>query len=202
MAGRQRSAILVRDLMGADLVDALDGLAKLRIAVFRDFPYLYDGDQAYERAYLTAYAQSAGALVVGAFDGDRLVGAATAAPMADHAAEFATPFRERGLDIDSIYYFGESVLLPDWRGLGLGHAFFDRREVKARERGFRHACFCAVVRLPNHPARPAGYTPLDPFWRQRGFAPVAGLVARFDWKDVGDAGETAHPMQFWIKSLD
>ncbi len=199
MAGS--SAIAIRDLTGAALIAALDGLADLRIAVFRDFPYLYAGDRAYERDYLTAYAQSKGALIVGAFDGDRLIGAATAAPMADHASEFAAPFRERGMDIDDIFYFGESVLLPDYRGHGVGHAFFDRREARARELGFSHASFCAVVRPTDHPARPAGYSPLDAFWRKRGFAPVDGLIGEYGWRDVGSDAKTQHPMQFWLKSL-
>ncbi len=199
MAGS--SAIAVRDLTGASLIDALDGLADLRIAVFRAFPYLYEGDRAYERDYLSAYAESGGALVAGAFDGDRLVGAATAAPMADHAAEFAAPFRDRGMDIADIYYFGESVLLPEYRGRGVGHAFFDRREARARELGFAHASFCAVIRPPDHPARPTDYAPLDPFWRRRGFAPVEGMTGAFGWRDVGDSVETQHPMQFWLKSL-
>jgi GNAT superfamily N-acetyltransferase len=195
------AAIDIRDLTGAALTAALDSLAALRIAVFRAFPYLYDGDPAYERDYLDAYAKSDGALVVGAFDGERLVGAATAAPMADHAEEFSAPFTERGLDLTDIYYFGESVLLPEYRGRGIGHAFFDRREAKARELGFARACFCAVLRAEDHPARSAGYSPLDPFWRARGYAPVDGLVAQFGWKDVGDPTESQHPMQFWVKGL-
>jgi GNAT superfamily N-acetyltransferase len=185
-------------LTGAALVAALDSLADLRIAVFRAFPYLYDGDHGYERDYLTAYANSPGALVVGAFAGDRLVGAATAAPMADHAAAFAVPFQTRGMDISDVYYFGESVLLPDWRGHGIGHAFFDRREARAQELGFSIAAFCAVIRPA---ARPAGYSPLDPFWHKRGFAPVDGLIGQFGWKDVGEDAESDHPMQFWVKRL-
>ncbi len=88
------------------------------------------------------------------------MGAATAAPMADHAAEFAAPFRACGIDLADVYYFGESVLLPEWRGHGIGHAFFDRREARARELGFPLASFCAVIRPADHPARPAGYSPL------------------------------------------
>jgi GNAT superfamily N-acetyltransferase len=199
------SAIAVRDLSGPTLTDALDRLGELRIAVFRDFPYLYDGDAAYEREYLTAYIDSPNALVVGAFaptpNGGQLVGAATAAPMADHMPECAEPFRARGIDISSIYYFGESVLLPQWRGQGIGRAFFDRREARARERGFAHVAFCAVIRSATHPARPANYNPLNSFWRRLGFTPREGLIGQFDWKDIGDTGETAHPMQFWIKTL-
>jgi hypothetical protein len=33
-----------------ELEAALDDLARLRIAVFADWPYLYEGDAAYERA--------------------------------------------------------------------------------------------------------------------------------------------------------
>ena len=67
--------IRVAPLTGAALAGALDDVARLRIEVFRDWPYLYDGDAAYERAYLQIYRDSPGAIVVGAFDGDRLVGA-------------------------------------------------------------------------------------------------------------------------------
>lgn len=195
------SNILIRTLTGEALTASLDALADLRIAVFRAFPYLYDGDKIYERDYLAAYAASPGAIVAGAFDGNRLIGAATAAPMADHAAEFAEPFKARGYDIARIFYFGESVLLPAYRGHGIGHAFFDRREERARELGFAQASFCAVIRPPDHPARPADYSPLDPFWRKRGFAPVDGLVGQFSWKDTGEAAETQHDMQFWVKAL-
>ena len=74
-----------RVLTGADLDAALDDVAALRIAVFRDWPYLYDGDLDYERGYLETYRNSEGAVLVGAFDGPRLVGAATGTPMRDHA---------------------------------------------------------------------------------------------------------------------
>ena len=37
-------AITLQSLSGAALLPHLDEVAKLRIAVFRDWPYLYDGD--------------------------------------------------------------------------------------------------------------------------------------------------------------
>lgn len=204
--GQVGSPVVIRDLHGGDILPHIDALADLRMRVFRAFPYLYEGDRDYERHYLTAYAQSAGAYVAGAFarsaSGEEvLVGAATATPMVDHADDFAEPFLAAGMDIATIYYFGESVLLPQWRGHGVGHAFFERREAAARARGFPLAAFCAVVRPVDHPDRPGDYSPLDPLWRRHGFAPVDGLVCQFDWKDVGQAAESSHPMQFWIKAL-
>lgn len=198
---KRPAAVSVAPLTGAALEAALPEVARLRIEVFRAYPYLYDGDLAYEERYLAAYAASPGAVVVGARDGERLVGAATGAPMEDHAAEFAQPFAERGYDLAQIFYCGESVLLPDYRRQGIGHAFFDHREAQARVLGRRWSCFCAVIRPEGHPARPVGYTPLDSFWRKRGYAPVEGLTARFPWKEIGDAHETEKPMQFWMRGL-
>lgn len=192
----------IATLTGAELRSALDDLARLRIEVFRAWPYLYDGSYAYEREYFSNFAASEGAIVVAARDGDLIVGAATAAPMGGHADEFAAPFEAQHYDTSRLFYLGESVLLPSYRGQGLGHAFFDHREAHARRLGgFTHATFCAVVRPDDHPARPSSYRPLDAFWRKRGYAPVPGLVGSFTWRDIGEADETAKPMQFWMKTL-
>lgn len=191
----------VRVLTGAALDAALPEVAKLRIAVFRNWPYLYDGDLAYEERYLQSYRTSARSLVVGAFDGARLVGAATGTPLADHAAEFQAVSDRIAVPTDQVFYCAESVLLPEYRGQGIGHAFFDAREGFARTEGFTHALFCAVRRPQDHPARPAAYRPLDGFWRKRGYAPVPGAEAVFCWKDLGESGETPKPLQVWMRAL-
>lgn len=184
--------------VGAAVADVLPAVAALRIEVFRAWPYLYDGSLAYEREYLGAYARG-DALVVVARDGERVVGAATAMPLAAHTDEVLPPLRAAGYDPAAVCYFGESVLAPAYRGRGLGHRFFDEREAFAREHGYRIAAFCAVERPADHPARPAGDRDLARFWGKRGFVRKPDIVARFAWKDVGDAGETEHPMVFWVK---
>ena len=191
----------VRALTGAALEAALDDVARLRIEVFHAWPYLYDGDLEYERTYLQSYRDSDGAIVVGAFDEDRLVGASTGAPLMDHADDFAAAFDGTGLDLSQIFYCAESVLLPDYRGQGVGHKFFDLREAHARELGFAKCAFCGVQRPADHPLRPESYRPLDGFWRARGYEPLQGVIAQFSWKDIGEAGETLKPLQFWIRSL-
>lgn len=194
-------SLRVAPMTRAELGAAIDDVARLRIEVFRAFPYLYEGDLNYERRYLRPYLESEGAVVVGAWDGDRLVGAATGTPMEDHADEFGAPFSDRGHDLGAIFYCAESVLLPDYRGHGVGGAFFDHREAHARALGRAKACFCAVVRPGDHPARPADYAPLDGFWRKRGYAPVEGLTASYSWRDVGDDAQTEKNMQFWMRDL-
>ncbi|SFA80288.1 hypothetical protein SAMN05421688_1023 [Poseidonocella pacifica] len=191
----------VRPLTGVALDAALDDVARLRIAVFRDWPYLYDGDLDYERRYLDTYRESAGAVLVGAFDKTRLVGAATGTPMEDHAEDFAAAFADRDVTLGEVFYCAESVLLPEYRGRGLGHAFFDHREAHARRLGRTCSAFCAVQRPVDHPLRPSGYRPLDEFWRKRGYERLEGAMARFRWRDVDQPAETDHTLQFWLRQL-
>lgn len=176
-------------------------LARLRIAVFREWPYLYDGDAAYEERYLSTYADSHGGVVVIVRDGDRAVGAATALPLADETEDVIAPFRRAGIPVEAVFYLGESVLLPEYRGRGLGHVFFDRRESQARALGYSTCAFCAVQRPVDHPRRPPGYVPLNGFWQKRGYRERPDLETTFSWQDLGDEAETPKPMRFWIREL-
>lgn len=195
-------SIDVRALTGEDILSVLPDLARLRITVFRDWPYLYDGSLEYEETYLAKFAAAKGAVCVIARDGDLVVGASTGAPMVEHADEFGEPFRKAGYDLEKIFYCGESVLLKSHRGHGLGHKFFEFREAQAHALGgFTHSTFCRVVRPDDHPLKPEDYIPLDRFWEKRGYAQVPGLTATYDWKDVDQADETTHTMQFWMKAL-
>ncbi|MEI4196283.1 GNAT family N-acetyltransferase [Roseovarius sp. E0-M6] len=193
--------IRVERLEGEALSAALGDVARLRIEVFRKWPYLYDGDAEYEARYLQTYRDSADAILVGAFDGARLVGASTGTPMEDHADDFAAAFAGQDIPLSDIFYCAESVLLPEYRGQGLGHAFFDAREAHARDLGRTYSAFCGVVRPMDHPLRPEGYRPLDAFWRKRGYTPVEGAVAQFRWKDIDQSHETDHTLQFWMRRL-
>lgn len=191
--------IAVRPLAGAELRNALGDLARLRIEVFAAYPYLYAGSLDYERDYLAEFTASPGAVLIAAFDETRVVGAATASPLTDQDDYIRAPFLAAGIDPGSVFYFGESVLLPAYRGQGIGHAFFDYREAAAGEFGAARTSFCAVIRPEDHPARPKDYTPLDAFWTRRGYAPVPGLTGEFHWQEHGEAAESAKPMQFWMR---
>jgi len=191
----------VAALTGSALEASLDDVAGLRLRVFAEWPYLYDGDLAYEARYLQTYRDTPRAIVAGAFDGTQLVGASTGTPLAEHADDFAAAFDGTGIDLSQVFYCAESVLLPAYRGRGLGHRFFDLRETHARDLGFAKCCFCAVIRPLDHPARSATYRPLDSFWRGRGYAPLESVIAQFSWRDLGQGEETSKPLQFWIKDL-
>lgn len=193
--------LAIRALTGSDLDRFLPDVARLRMQVFRDWPYLYEGSFEYEHRYLQSYRDSAGAILVGAFDGSSLVGVATGTPMEDHADDFARAFEGTGYALGDIFYCAESVLLPEYRGKGIGHAFFDEREAHARRLGRRYAAFCAVVRPDNHPLKPIGYRPLDLFWRKRGYEMLPGVFAEFQWTDINQKEQSRKKLQFWIREL-
>ena len=169
--------------------------------MFRDFPYLYDGSLDYEESYLEALIESKDSIIVAAEDDGKIVGSATGSALEGHHQEFAAPFLEHGHDPAKVFYCGESVLLPDYRRRGLGHTFFERREAHAKARGYEYSAFCGVIRPDNHPLRPATYSPLDTFWKKRGYRKAEGMIAMFRWKDIDQPQETEHPMQFWIREL-
>src|SRR5580765_3474553 len=162
--------IEVQTFTGVDVAPYLDAVAALRIAVFRDWPYLYAGDRDYERQYLATYAKSPQSLFVLAFDDEHVVGASTGIPLTDETEAFQKPFLDHGIALGDVFYFGESVLLREYRGHGLGHRFFDEREAYARRLGrFVLTAFCAVERAVDDPRKPAGFRPNDVFWNKRGY---------------------------------
>lgn len=196
------TALTIDVLRGAQVLPQLEAVAALRMTVFAQWPYLYQGDAGYERDYLAAYAASPGSVfVLARTPAGEVVGASTGLPLVDDGPGFAAPFAAAGIDPASVFYFGESVLLPAWRGRGLGHAFFDAREAHARALGRTHCAFCSVKRPDDHPMRPEAFRTNDEFWRKRGYAPLPGAVAEFSWRDLGDTEETRKPLQFWIRAL-
>lgn len=192
----------LKRLSGEALNQYIPELSRLRIQVFRDFPYLYDGDPEYEARYLQTYIQSPDSVIVLAFDGDKVVGASTGIPLKYETDEVKAPFIKAGINVDSVFYCGESVLLSQYRGQGAGVAFFDHREEHARELGgYKYSCFCGVQRPEDHPRRPAGFRPLDNFWRKRGYEKHPELQTTFSWKELDEDEESPKPMTFWMKKL-
>ncbi|GAA0703736.1 GNAT family N-acetyltransferase [Dokdonella soli] len=193
----------IQTFIGSQVAPHLDAVAALRIAVFRDWPYLYAGDTGYEKKYLATYAQSAESLFVLAFDDDQVIGASTGIPLTDETAAFQQPFLDRDIALEDVFYFGESVLLHDYRGLGLGHRFFDERERYARHLGrFDLTAFCAVERDADDSRRPATHRPNDVFWSKRGYRRQDDMFCQLEWQEIGHDVASCHRLRFWLRPLD
>lgn len=195
--------IAVCSVAGTDIAPYLDAVAALRIEVFRDWPYLYDGDRAYEERYLSHYAASPDSVFVLALDGADVVGASTGIPLAHDQESFQKPFLMRGMAPQDVFYFGESVLRAAYRGRGLGHRFFDEREAWARRLArFRVTAFCAVERATDDPRRPATYRGNEVFWAKRGYRPQEGMFCELEWREIGNEVATMQRLRFWLREWE
>jgi GNAT superfamily N-acetyltransferase len=189
-------------LMGANIESVIDDLAGLRMVVFKEFPYLYQGSVTYELKYLQTYLECPESIIVVARDGNRIVGASSALPLEFETNEVQQPFLAHGFDPKTVFYLAESVLLPAYRGHGLGKQFFETRENYAKNLGgFSWAAFCAVQRPQNHPLRPASHRDLDSFWQARGYEKRVDLNTFFSWQEIGEEAQSLKPMTVWLKNI-
>lgn len=199
-------SVRVRLLSDQEKNDRLYEIAGLRIKVFKEFPYIYDGSAQYEVKYLERYIDAYDAAFIGAFvenDGEKMIGVATCLPLAQEDDFVKKPFIQNNINLEEIFYFGESVLLPEFRGQGIGHQFFNQREKYALSfKNIKKTTFCAVQRPDDHPLRPANYRPLDTFWNSRGYFKDPELSSQFSWQDHGEKVETIKNMIYWVKQWD
>lgn len=108
---------------GKEILTVADDFAQLRISVFREFPYLYDGSVEYEKEYIQTYSNAKDALLFAVYKNAQMIGATTCIPLKEETEEVKEPFIKAGFDVDTIFYFGESLILKEYRGLGFGHRF-------------------------------------------------------------------------------
>jgi GNAT superfamily N-acetyltransferase len=189
-------------LNGNEARQYADDLASLRLKVFWEYPYLYAGNPEYEKKYLETYFRSQHSFILLIKDSGKIIGATTSILASEEEPSFSQPLIDFGYDLSKVFYYGESVLLPEYRGKGLGKIFFQEREAFARSlKGIKTLSFCAVVREDQHPLRPPGYQPLNEFWHAQGFSLQKGLTTQFEWPDRDKEISTSKTMQFWTKEI-
>jgi GNAT superfamily N-acetyltransferase len=192
----------IRLVTGADVADCLDGLATLRLEIFREFPYLYAGDSEDERAYLKRYAEAPDACVAMAEQGGEIIGAGTGIPLCAEDSRMRAGFAGGGPDIADIFYIGELLLYPGYRNSRFGSRLFGLLEGHARSLGPYRRLGCAtVVRPDDHPLRPSDYLPIERFLERHRFSPVPGHPSSLAWRET-DGVVREHPMRCWIRNSD
>jgi GNAT superfamily N-acetyltransferase len=193
--------IAVQLLTGAAIADVVGDVATLRLGIFREYPYLYQGRREDELDYLKTYGEAPDACVILAYDGNAVVGAATGMPLAHEDARMGEAFAGAAFPLNRLYYVGELLFRPEYRNQGLGHNLLARLESHVRSLGGYRWLTCATVERPDdHPLRPADHIPITRFLGRTSFVRLPGVTTRFVWRET-DGVKRDHPMQFWIREL-
>ncbi len=103
-------------LKGSEIKKHIEDLGCFRIEIFKEYPYLYDGDMQYEKEYLSRYLKSIESILILLKDSQGFVGACTGIPLKDEDTEFIKPFQENR--IEEIFYIGKIMVRKDSRGKG------------------------------------------------------------------------------------
>lgn len=192
------SAVTIREFRGAEAEPYVEAIARLRIDNFREFPYLYDGDLDYERAYLATYFRSASAKIYLVFDGDKAVGFSNSILLSEESDDFTKPFRDKGFALEEYLYIGEAILNPPYRGRKLFHALAKLHEDRIRAEAHKNVLCYSVVRSEDHPLRPEGYKPIEALWTRLGFHHDPELDVPMAWKQVDTGKEEENILAAWV----
>jgi len=188
-------------ITGAAITEALDDLATLRLDIFVEYPYLYQGRREDELAYLRSYAEKPKACVILARNGAEVIGAATGMPLIHEDVQLRNAFAGSDHPLESIYYVGELLLRPAYRNAGLGQKLLTQMEQQIRSLGHYHLLTCATVERPDdHPLRPHDAIPITRFLARTNFVRLPEVTTRFTWRET-DGVKREHTMQFWLKTL-
>lgn len=191
------------ELRGKEINQYIQEIANLRINVFKEYPYLYEGSLEYEKKYLQTYMNSPRSLFILVKYENSYVGASSCIPLCDEEIEIQKPFLDNNFELSKIFYLGESIILKDHRGNGIGKEFFKKRHEHALKtmNDLQVTTFCSVVRNKNYDdKKPKGYKSNDHLWIMVGYKKQERLVTSFKWPDIGEEKESAKKMVFWTKN--
>ncbi len=187
---------------GQEARDYFEDIARMRITMFREFPYLYNGSFEYEKEYLEAYFKSLNAKILLVFDtNNEIVGFSNSIPLAEELDEIKAPFKEHGLDLNHYLYIGEVMLKEEYRGKGFARQFFTYHENNARTNGYDYTVFMTVDRTEDDLDKPKDYVSPDAIWNHFGYTKDKNLSITMDWPSVDQSRDSKNTLSIWWKRV-
>ncbi|MDX8430405.1 MAG: GNAT family N-acetyltransferase [Candidatus Algichlamydia australiensis] len=194
--------IEIISLQGKEILPYLRELARLRMVVFKEWPYLYDGSYDGEEKYLQIYAETQNALFILAIEGGTVIGAVTGIPVSESMEEVQEVFLKKNLPMNKVYYLGEIMLLKEFRNKGTGKKMYLAFEKFLKElKKFEKVVLCEIFRDKSDKRMPTEYKSLTTFWESLGYKRLPNLEASFSYKEMGLSKESSHAMHFHEKNL-
>ena len=176
-------------------------IAALRMLVFKEYPYLYDGDMQTELDHLNDYSKSKNSILIIVKDEQKVIGAVTGIPLAEVDEVFLTPFAKNE-PIDSIFHLGEILLLKEYRGKGIGYKTYKLFEDLVREKKqYNKIAIIEVVRDQDDPRKPKNYISARKFWEKMGYTEHPKMVIHTFYKEVDSPEKVPHTLVYSFKDM-
>lgn len=191
----------IETYQGPEIAPYTQQIVKLVDTIYRQYPYLYNGDDAGYIDYLDSYARSKNAIICLVFDGNKIVGIAAGMPMTEAREIYWEPLKKHGYDLNTLFYQGEFGLLPAYHNQGVEEAMFHKVEEFVRKGPYKSIAFWEVESSTSPSQRPENYLPSDPFWKRLGFIRYSELNFNMFWTNINEKKESPHLAVYWLKPL-
>ena len=192
-------------LSGPELQTIIPFMAMQRISAFREYPYLYEGNNTEENEYCQWFTSLPHSAVAVAYANGEPVGFVSGTGFAGFDVHFKGSialFKKNGLDSKKFYYIPEAIIVPEHRKHSLIEKLHDVIEQRAKALGYSAIC-CAEESHDNHPLKPAGYQSRDRLFLKGGYSKT-NMSIKFPWLTIqpdGTLKDEEHSLSYWIKNL-
>lgn len=187
-------------LKDAQIRSIEDSFADLRMTIFREYPYLYEGDLATEKQYFELFGDKTICMI--AKDGPAIVGVIIGTPLQEIFKPLLKPLIEADINVEKMFYLADLLVLKSYRGKRIGHTLYELFEKEVQKTGkFSHILIREIFKSPGDPKKPFDYYSLDLFWDKRGFKKMEGISQQDKWKAIGDEEISLHTMIYQVKKL-
>lgn len=185
--------IQIETYKGKEIGQKIEPTIQFINQIYRDPPFLYNGNDAEYRAYLMEYAHNDESYLNLIMNNDKIVGVALGIPLSHSRELYKQPFK----DVKGIYYIGEFGLNPSYRNKGYEDQLIKKLESEAKAKGYRTLAIWELEKTPS------ANSPLLPFafWEKQGFKRHPEFSFNINWTNLGDTKESNHEATYWLKPL-
>lgn len=199
--------IVYEYLIGKAMQNYIQKVSELRIQEFQNYPYLYKGNLEYEKEYMLGFSSDPHSCLGLAKYENEIIGISTGMPLkseADILKDAENVYHNANRDPCLYYYFGEFIILPQYRGKGIAKHLSLGMESVARKFKYSRICLLTVLRSDDDQRKPTNYKSIDPICYALGFKPDK-LSIDYHWPTIlenGDVKDVLNPMIFWSKEIN
>lgn len=189
-------------LVGDQILPYLEQISQLYINIYEEFPYLFQGDVEQQKVAIKEhYISKKTGIVCLLLIENQVVGAGLGCALIESSDKFKEPFIKQKYAIDNLFFWGELILEPVYRGKKLGKKLYQKMGEAIKQSGYSSVCFCTVERSDDHPSKPDTYKSLEPLWEKLGFKKDEKLTFTGRWQEIGKEEATDQPMVFWVGKI-